>query len=65
MGLGGGRSIVSSCRAVVLPRFGGPEVFQVRDDVSVPDLKPQQVLVRTRAVSINPLDTVSSPSTLC
>ncbi|GAA0153877.1 oxidoreductase [Lithospermum erythrorhizon] len=56
MGLCGGRSIVSSCRAVVLPRFGGPEVFQVRDDVSVPDLKPQQVLVRTRAVSINPLD---------
>ncbi|CAL9109755.1 unnamed protein product [Musa acuminata var. zebrina] len=47
---------VSSCRAVVLPRFGGPEVLEVRPAVSVPDLKPREVLVRARAVSINPLD---------
>lgn len=45
-----------SCRAVVVPRFGGPEVLEVRQGVPVPDLKPGDVLVRARAVSINPLD---------
>jgi hypothetical protein len=51
-----------SCRAVVVPRFGGPEVLEVRQGVPVPDLKPREVLVRARAVSINPLDLrVSSP----
>ena len=51
------RCYVSSCRAVLLPRFGGPEVLELRPDVPVPDLKPNEVLVRARAVSINPLDT--------
>ncbi|KAK6946670.1 hypothetical protein RJ641_000143 [Dillenia turbinata] len=51
------RSIVTSCRAVVVPRFGGPEVLEIRPHVKLPDLKPTDVLVRTRAVSINPLDT--------
>ncbi|KAK9269711.1 hypothetical protein L1049_001489 [Liquidambar formosana] len=55
--LGFFRCIVTSCRAVVLPRFGGPEVLELRSNVSVPDLKPNEVLVRARAVSINPLDT--------
>lgn len=41
----------------MLPRFGGPEVLELRPNVKVPDLKPHEVLVRTRAVSINPLDT--------
>jgi reticulon-4-interacting protein 1, mitochondrial len=51
-----------SCRAVVVPRYGGPEVLEVRQGVPVPDLKPREVLVRTRAVSINPLDLrVSAP----
>ncbi|XP_021773752.1 reticulon-4-interacting protein 1, mitochondrial-like [Chenopodium quinoa] len=53
---GSSRSIVTSCRAVLLPHFGGPQVLELRDDVDVPDLKPNQVLVRARAVSINPLD---------
>uniref|UniRef100_A0A1D1YWP6 Reticulon-4-interacting protein 1, mitochondrial n=2 Tax=Anthurium amnicola TaxID=1678845 RepID=A0A1D1YWP6_9ARAE len=52
----GSRSFVTSCRAVVLPRFGGPEVLELRPAVGVPDLKPGEVLVRTRAVSVNPLD---------
>ncbi|URD93582.1 Reticulon-4-interacting protein 1 [Musa troglodytarum] len=47
---------VSSCRAVMLPRFGEPEVLEVRPAVGVPSLKPRDVLVRSRAVSINPLD---------
>ncbi|KAM1474862.1 hypothetical protein ACFX2I_030826 [Malus domestica] len=51
------RRFVTSCRAVVLPRFGGPEVLELRPIVQVPDLKPHEVLVRARAVSINPLDT--------
>ncbi|KAF4393983.1 hypothetical protein G4B88_025952 [Cannabis sativa] len=51
------RSIVTACRAVLLPRFGGPDVLQLRPNVEVPDLNPNQVLVRARAVSINPLDT--------
>ncbi|KAK4285907.1 hypothetical protein QN277_002536 [Acacia crassicarpa] len=51
------RSYISSCRAVLLPRFGGPEVLQLDPKVPVPDLKPNEVLVRARAVSINPLDT--------
>ncbi|CAL9017087.1 unnamed protein product [Prunus brigantina] len=53
----GFRRFVTSCRAVVLPRFGGPEVLELHPNVDVPDLKPHEVLVRTRAVSINPLDT--------
>ncbi|XP_047318625.1 reticulon-4-interacting protein 1, mitochondrial [Impatiens glandulifera] len=51
------RCIVTTCRAVLLPRFGGPEVLELRNDIIVPDLKPNEVLVRTRAVSVNPLDT--------
>lgn len=50
------RNIVTSCRAVLLPRFGGPDVLELRDNVNVPDLKPNEALVRARAVSINPLD---------
>lgn len=49
-------STATECRAVVLPRFGGPEVLEIRASVGVPDLKPQEVLVRARAVSVNPLD---------
>jgi reticulon-4-interacting protein 1, mitochondrial len=50
-----------TCRAVVVPRFGGPEVMEIRQGVPVPDLKPREVLVRARAVSINPLDLRVSP----
>ncbi|CAN4075559.1 unnamed protein product [Withania somnifera] len=53
----GKRGICTSCRAVLLPRFGGPEVLEFHENVAVPDLKPNHVLVRARAVSINPLDT--------
>ncbi|KAK9910969.1 hypothetical protein M0R45_034901 [Rubus argutus] len=55
------RYIVTSCRAVVLLRFGGPEVLELRPNVDVPDIKPSEVLVRSRAVSINPFDTRVSP----
>ncbi|XP_042519443.1 reticulon-4-interacting protein 1, mitochondrial [Macadamia integrifolia] len=55
--LGYVRCIVTDCRAVLVPRFGGPEILEVSPNVKVPDLKPHEVLVRARAVSINPLDT--------
>jgi hypothetical protein len=55
-------AVEKTCRAVVVPRFGGAEVLEIRQGVPVPDLKPREVLVRARAVSINPLDLrVSSP----
>ncbi|CAH8293265.1 unnamed protein product [Eruca vesicaria subsp. sativa] len=50
------RSIFTGCRAVMLPRFGGPEVLELRENVPVPNLNPNEVLVRAKAVSINPLD---------
>ncbi|KAF2612847.1 hypothetical protein F2Q70_00010009 [Brassica cretica] len=50
------RSIFTGCRAVMLPRFGGPEVLELREDVPVPNLSPNEVLVRAKAVSVNPLD---------
>lgn len=55
--LGFRRGLATTCRAVLLPQFGGPHVLELHDNVSVPNLKPNQVLVRTQAVSINPLDT--------
>ncbi|EFJ13796.1 hypothetical protein SELMODRAFT_121667 [Selaginella moellendorffii] len=47
---------ISTCRAVVLPRFGGPEVLELRKDVPVPHLEAEEVLVRTVAAGVNPLD---------
>ncbi|KAK4751635.1 hypothetical protein SAY87_005117 [Trapa incisa] len=58
----GVRFVATSCRAMMLPRFGGRELLELRDDVAVPDLKSDEVLVRARAVSINPLDTRGSIS---
>ncbi|KAH1218386.1 Reticulon-4-interacting protein 1, mitochondrial [Glycine max] len=51
------KSYVSDCRAVLLPSFGGPHLLQLRSHVPVPPLKSHDVLVRARAVSVNPLDT--------
>ncbi|CAJ1957455.1 unnamed protein product [Sphenostylis stenocarpa] len=51
------KSYVSDCRAVLLPSFGGPHLLELRSHVPVPPLKPHEVLVRTRAASVNPLDT--------
>ncbi|CAN8259305.1 unnamed protein product [Cochlearia groenlandica] len=50
------RSVYTGCRAVMLPRFGGPEVLELRENIPVPDLNPNEVLVRAKAVSVNPLD---------
>jgi len=42
-------------KAAVLTRFGGPEVFELRE-VPVPPVGPRQVRVRVHATAINPLD---------
>jgi len=42
-------------RAMVLPRFGGPELFE-RRDVPTPEPGPGQVLVRVIASGTNPVD---------
>lgn len=44
-----------SNRAVQIDRRGGPEVLEIRE-VPVPALQPGEVLVRTVASSINPVD---------
>ena len=42
-------------RAMVIPRFGGPEVFEERE-VANPQPGPGQLLVRVRASGTNPVD---------
>lgn len=44
-------------RAMVIPEFGGPEVFEERD-VERPEPGPGEVLVRVIASSTNPIDAI-------
>lgn len=43
-------------RAILLHRFGGPEVLKVQD-VKKPEPTADQVLIRIKAIGINPVDT--------
>jgi NADPH:quinone reductase-like Zn-dependent oxidoreductase len=43
-------------RAVIADQYGGPEVLEFADDVPVPRVGPNGVLVRVHATSVNPLD---------
>ena len=43
-------------KAVIIHKFGGPEVLTVIPDYPVPEPAPNQVLVRTYATALNPLD---------
>ncbi len=47
--------MTKTMKAAVLTRFGGPDVFELRD-VEVPEVGPRQVRVRVHATAINPLD---------
>jgi NADPH2:quinone reductase len=42
-------------RAMVLPKFGGPELFELRD-IERPEPGPGEILVRIIAASVNPVD---------
>jgi NADPH2:quinone reductase len=42
-------------RAMVIPRFGGPDVFELRE-VDRPERGPGQILVRVMASAVNPVD---------
>ena len=38
-------------------RFGGPEVLEVDNNVSIPEIKENQVLVRIVYAGVNPVET--------
>src|SRR6267154_2956630 len=43
-------------KAVICEQYGGPEVLEIADEIPVPRIGPNGVLVRVRAAGINPLD---------
>lgn len=47
--------MTNNMKAIVLGRFGGADVFELRD-VPVPAVGPRQVRVRVHATAVNPLD---------
>jgi NADPH:quinone reductase len=44
-------------RAILVRAFGGPEVLQIEENVTLPAPGAGQVLVRVRAAGVNPVDT--------
>jgi len=42
-------------RAMVIDKFGGPEVFKSAE-IPVPAMKPGHILIRVQATSVNPID---------
>lgn len=47
--------MASTMKAMVIRRTGGPEVFE-QAELPVPALGPEQILVRVKATSVNPID---------
>jgi len=45
-------------KAAQINKYGGPEVFEINENVDEPTLKPGQVLVKSNASSINPFDNI-------
>ena len=43
-------------KAVLCEQYGGPEVLQIADDLPVPRVGPNGVLVKVHAASVNPVD---------
>ncbi|XP_076804759.1 quinone oxidoreductase-like [Clavelina lepadiformis] len=44
-------------RAVIVSKFGGPEVLEVRRDIPIPKPEASEVLIKVAAIGINPVDT--------
>jgi NADPH2:quinone reductase len=49
-------SVPTTMNAICVTSFGGPEVLKVRN-ITIPKLKPGQVLVRVHAAGVNPVET--------
>ncbi len=43
-------------KAVIAERYGGPEVLEIADEIPVPRVGPNGILVRVHATSVNPVD---------
>jgi len=43
-------------KAVLIEKYGGVEVLEMKENIAVPSVKKEQVLVEVYAVSINPVD---------
>ncbi len=43
-------------KAIIAEHYGGPEVLELSDEIPVPQIGPNGVLVRVRATSVNPVD---------
>ena len=43
-------------RAIVVRQFGGPDVMKI-EEVPPPSAGPGQILIRVRAIGVNPVDT--------
>jgi len=43
-------------KAIIAEQYGGPDVLQLADDLDIPHVGPNGVLVRLRATSVNPVD---------
>lgn len=43
-------------QAVLITEFGAPEVMKYQDDVAIPELMPEQVLIKVAYAGINPVD---------
>lgn len=41
----------------ILSRFGGPEVLEVDNEVKIPEISDNQVLVRVMYAGVNPVET--------
>lgn len=50
-------TIIKNMKAIRVHQFGGPEVLQYEVNAPIPKLEPGSILLRVKAVGINPVDT--------
>ena len=43
-------------KAVVITKYGDSSVLEYRENIDIPKTKPNQVLIKNKATSINPID---------